>query len=515
MSERPKILIFVVAYNAARTIREVMTRIPADLGGEAEILIIDDASADDTFERARTLGAEHSLPHPVTVLFNPVNQGYGGNQKIGYHYALANGFDVVALVHGDGQYAPEELPRLLRPVVDGDADAVFGSRMMTRGAALAGGMPLYKYLGNSILSFVQNRLLGSRLSEFHSGYRVYSTGALRRIRYWCNTDDFHFDTQIIIQLMRAGQRIVELPIPTYYGDEICHVNGLKYAVDVVVTTARAALQRYGVLYDPAFEPAPEPSAAAEPAYAAKLDFPSPHSTALALIPPGARVMDVGCADGHVAAALKAKGCHVIGVDRRPPPDAAAFDAFLLHDLDNPALPAGIEAVDWVLLLDVIEHLRDPERFAAALHAALGRSRAARVVVSTGNVGFLPIRLMLLLGQFNYGQRGILDRTHTRLFTFGTLKRLLRNAGFAVERVEGVPAPFPLAFGDNRLSRALLVINALAIRLSARLFGYQMLMVCRPVTSLDWLLAQAMDASRRRGAAAPGRERHPPETANAG
>ena len=114
------------------------------------------------------------IPFKITVLYNPVNQGYGGNQKIGYHYAIERGFDFVALLHGDGQYAPEFLPALIEPLLKGEADAVFGSRMMNKRDALKGGMPLYKFVGNRILTSIQNRVLGANLTEFHSGYRVYS-----------------------------------------------------------------------------------------------------------------------------------------------------------------------------------------------------------------------------------------------------------------------------------------------------------------------------------------------------
>jgi glycosyltransferase involved in cell wall biosynthesis len=124
------------------------------------------------------------------VLYNPVNQGYGGNQKIGYHYAIENGFDFVALLHGDGQYAPEMLGALTEPLRQGEADAVFGSRMLVRGDALKGGMPLYKFLGNRILTSVQNRLLGTKLSEFHSGYRVYRVSAIKALPFDRNSNVF-------------------------------------------------------------------------------------------------------------------------------------------------------------------------------------------------------------------------------------------------------------------------------------------------------------------------------------
>ena len=244
--KKPKLLIFVVAYNAEKTIETVLSRIPASLVDDyrVEVLIIDDSSPDATFEQAARFKDTRDLPFDVHVLFNPVNQGYGGNQKIGYHFAIERGFDYVALVHGDGQYAPESLPDLVAPLRDGAADAVFGSRMLARGDAVKGGMPLCKFVGNKILSCFENYMLGTRLSEFHSGYRVYSVDALKRVPFALNTNDFHFDTEIIVQFVFAGLRIEERPIPTYYGDEICHVDGLKYAwhVSKTVLVARAGTQ---------------------------------------------------------------------------------------------------------------------------------------------------------------------------------------------------------------------------------------------------------------------------------
>jgi glycosyltransferase involved in cell wall biosynthesis len=243
-----RVLIFVVAYNAERTIEAVLARIPPEVFAyDCEILLVDDESADATFERAEAFRRAHPEKR-LTVLFNPENQGYGGNQKIGYAYAIRHGFDVAALLHGDGQYAPERLPELLAPVARGEADAVFGTRMAEPGAARRGGMPFYKYLGNRILSGLQNRLLGMGLSEYHSGYRVYSVPALAALPFDCNTDDFHFDTEIIIQFWLKGLRIREVPIPTYYGDEICHVNGLAYAWNVLRATLLVRLHRMEICY---------------------------------------------------------------------------------------------------------------------------------------------------------------------------------------------------------------------------------------------------------------------------
>src|SRR5204862_6213284 len=155
-----RLLIFIVAYNAATTIEKVLNRVPRALQSQdVEILIIDDSSKDDTFLNGLRYQQRYSA-FKITVLRTPQNQGYGGNQKLGYRYAIDNGFDIVALIHGDGQYAPEKLPELIAPLMTEEADAVFGSRMIDKKAARKGGMPLYKWVGNQVLTQFHNALLG-------------------------------------------------------------------------------------------------------------------------------------------------------------------------------------------------------------------------------------------------------------------------------------------------------------------------------------------------------------------
>ncbi len=492
-----KVLIFIVAYNHEKTIQDVLSRIPPDLGAdEVEILVIDDSSSDKTFERTSDYLEQPGRPK-LTILFNPVNQGYGGNQKIGYQYAIRNGFDAVALVHGDGQYAPEELPRLLKPILDGRADAVFGSRMLTRYGALRGGMPFYKFVGNKILTYLQNRLLGTRLSEFHSGYRIYSVAALKAIPFRLNANDFHFDTEIIIQLVLARMRIEELPIPTYYGDEICNVDGIKYAKNVMRETMIAWMQRYGLAYQ--FRYDLRARAAEAQRYESKIGFISSHSMAIDAVPSGSRVLDIGASAGHVASALQAKGCAVVGLDQEAPHDSTAFAAFHVVDLDADTLPKGRETFDRILMLDVIEHLADPEGFVVRLGASVDHAPHTQIVVTTGNVAFLLVRLALLFGSFNYGPRGILDLTHRRLFTFSTLRRLFEERGFEVLSAAGIPAPFPLALGNTTLAQVLLSANRAAIWFARGLFSYQIMLTLRARPSLDGLLGDAhRSADEKRG-----------------
>ena len=227
-----RIGILVVAYNAEATLRTVLQRIPPEIMHKVEeIFVFDDASQDRTAEVGHDY--KQALGDKLSIFRNPVNLMYGGNQRRGYQYAIERGLDIVVLLHGDGQYAPEVMQDLLTPLEQGSADMVMGSRMLAPGAARRGNMPLYKFVGNRILTTLQNWLAGTQFSEFHSGYRAYSVHALRIIDLEHLTTNWHFDTQIILQFLKGGYRVPEVPIPTYYGDEICHVNGIPYALQCI------------------------------------------------------------------------------------------------------------------------------------------------------------------------------------------------------------------------------------------------------------------------------------------
>ena len=491
---KPRALIFIVAYYAESTILEVLRRIPALDGYDTEVLIIDDCSGDATYALSDGLRRLGTYRHKLTVLTNPVNQGYGGNQKLGYHYAVEQGFDYVALLHGDAQYAPEMLPDLFAPLHAGTADVVLGSRMLTPGGARKGGMPFYKLVGNKILTAYQNLVLGSALAEFHTGYKAYTTASLRRIPFELNSNVFHFDTEIIIQFLRSRARITEVPIPTHYGDEICRVDGLRYALDVVNASTVALLQDYGLVYRRNFDI--QSLVDDNKHYLPKTTFASTHSAALAAIPAGATVMDVGCGPGHLCAPLHQLGCRVIGVDQFRPDDTTAFDEFHVTDLNANPFPRPLDDVQVILILDVIEHLASPEKFCDELRRRAQSNLAVKIIISTGNIGFCVTRLMLFLGQFNYNKRGILDLTHTRLFTFSSLRRLLKEQGFVIDQELGIPAPVPLVVQSPGWQKFLMGLQAFLIKISRGLFAYQMFMVVRPLPTI----AKLMDDAHRHSAA---------------
>ncbi len=473
-----RIGILIVSYNAATTLLPVLKRIPPAVWQNVEeVVVYDDASSDATYELAVGAKTLHDLPK-LRILKHPRNLGYGGNQKAGYQYLIERGFDVVVLLHGDGQYAPEIMAHLYAPLVRGEAEAVFGSRMMSDyGGPLKGGMPLYKFVGNRILTTFENRALGLRLTEFHSGYRAYSLHALRRIAMEKMTNDFHFDTEIIIKLRHQGFRIREVPIPTYYGDELCYVDGMKYARNVFRAVRRYRQTVRAVICHPEFEEYWH-------RYPLKQADYSSHDWVRRTISGPLRVLDLGCGDGYLAEVIAGSGCRVTGVDEvAEPARREVLEAYHRCDLSGglsavlPELPE--RGFDRILLMDVLEHVPRPEVLLAQIQPLL--KAEGQIVVSVPNVANLTVRLMLLLGMWNYADRGILDRTHLRFFTRKTARELLESQGFKVERMLMTVMPVELVLGlppRSRLMRGLSQLLQALTRILPGLLGYQIMMFAR-------------------------------------
>jgi glycosyltransferase involved in cell wall biosynthesis len=462
--------ILVVAYNAAETLHRTLDRIPEDFRPRiSEIMIMDDASHDETFE----VGAQWARSHPslrTTVLRHTKNLGYGGNQKAGYKLAIERGLDIVVLLHADGQYAPEFLPQMVEPLVRGEADAVFGSRMLSDGGAREGGIPLYKLLGNRVLTAIENRMLGTRLSEFHSGYRAYRVKALCEIPFEFNSDAFDFDTQIIVQLVHADKTIVEIPIPTFYGDEICYVNGLKYAKDVIkdVRTYKRVSKGFGTsewvpkARERSFEAGDGSNRAV------LLDLLSRREPS--------RILDLECADGDFARRAGELGHTVVGVAFSQSPGVREKMAeFHQADLEY-GVPAEVgTGFDVVVIADVLEQLSRPSRLLRDIWKVL--RPGGEVLLSVPNFGHWYPRAKVLCGRFGYDRRGVLDETHLRFFTLRTLRRLVVETGFDILEEHATGVPFAALL--DRPPRLLTKIDAGLARLRPSAFAYQHVMRLTP------------------------------------
>ncbi|MEP6714346.1 MAG: bifunctional glycosyltransferase/class I SAM-dependent methyltransferase [Terriglobia bacterium] len=473
-----KIGILIVAFNAVTTLSKVLERITPEVWRNVEeVAVFDDASQDATYELAIGMKSMRDLPK-LQVLHHAENLGYGGNQKAGYEYFINRGFDIVVLLHGDGQYAPEILSHLYGPLVRGEAHAIFGSRMLkTFGGPLKGGMPLYKYVGNRILTVAENHALGLHLTEFHSGYRAYDLHALRQLDFSRMTDDFHFDTEIIIKLHHQHFTIAEVPIPTYYGSEICYVNGLRYAKDVVAALYRYRQTLRGGQSFPEFQEY-------FVHYPIKQSKASSHLYAMAMVGSGQDVLDIGCGEGFFARELRRSNNRITGIDALPQAaEGSALDDYYSANLDD-----GIGEVirqmpgrrfTRVLLLDVLEHLKAPEKILDQCHEVLAHK--GLLVVSVPNIANITIRLALLCGRFNYADRGILDRTHLRFFTRRTARDFLESRGYQIVEEKLTVMPLELALGISPGAWPMRAVN-LILRAFTRVFpgllGYQIMFVAQ-------------------------------------
>jgi glycosyltransferase involved in cell wall biosynthesis len=247
--DRREVTIVVVmpARNAASTLERTVSGIPKDWVDE--IILVDDKSTDNTVDVARDL--------PINVIWHPHNVGYGGNQKTCYLQALQRDADIVVMLHPDGQYEPTLIPQMVTPILLGEADLVLGSRLAEPGMARAGGMPLYKYVANRALTAVENRLLGTHLSEMHTGYRAYSRRLLLQVPFLRNALDFSFDSEMLMQSIHLGFRVAEVPARTRYFDDASSISlrpSVIYGVKTLWAGARLVLHRNGILRSRKFEP---------------------------------------------------------------------------------------------------------------------------------------------------------------------------------------------------------------------------------------------------------------------
>jgi len=240
-----KIAVVLPAFNAELTLWRTYEEIPLDIVDD--VILVDDASTDRTVERAKQLGIHH--------LIHSKNSGYGANQKTCYQEALNRGADIVIMVHPDYQYTPKLIPAMAGMIASGLYDAVLGSRILGNGA-LKGGMPLYKYISNRFLTIFQNLMTGSKLSEFHTGYRAFSRKVLETLPLRTNSDDFIFDNEMLAQTLYFGFRIGEVSCPTRYADDSSSINfsrSLKYGLQVLKISLSHPLSKWGIMKSRVFQ----------------------------------------------------------------------------------------------------------------------------------------------------------------------------------------------------------------------------------------------------------------------
>ena len=246
MYKDKKVVVVMPAYNAALTLERTLKEIPMDLVDE--VILCDDASKDQTVIKAKELGINHVIVHET-------NKGYGGNQKSLYIKALEINADIVIMLHPDYQYTPKLIPSMVNIIGDDLYPVVLGSRILGKGA-LRGGMPIYKFIANRILTLTQNILVNYKLSEYHTGYRAFSAEVLRGINFSANSDDFVFDNQMLSQIIYKGFDIGEVTCPTKYFEEASSINfrrSAKYGIGVLGVSVNHLLNKMGLLKSPIYK----------------------------------------------------------------------------------------------------------------------------------------------------------------------------------------------------------------------------------------------------------------------
>jgi glycosyltransferase involved in cell wall biosynthesis len=241
-----KILIFIPTRNTATTIEKTFFLIPEHIRKEAEFIVVDNASVDNSVEVAENLG--------LKVIRHEIDRRYGGSNKTAFNYAKAIGADIFIVLHSDCQYEPSIMDRLLEPILKGEADAVFGSRIIGK-KALQGGMPWWKFISNRVLTWIENWVLKADLSEYHSGYRIYSMKLLKKIPYMLNSDNWVFDSEIIFQILNSDFTIKEVPIPTTYKGPISSISfstGVVYGLSILWLIAKFKLHKWNIIKQPQF-----------------------------------------------------------------------------------------------------------------------------------------------------------------------------------------------------------------------------------------------------------------------
>ena len=242
----PKIIVFIPTRNTAATIEKTWRLIPDDIRAAAEFIVVDNASSDDSVAIARKLG--------LNVIRHDRDRGYGGSNKTAFDYAKTIGADIFIILHSDCQYDPAIMHRLLDPVLAGEADVLFGSRIMGK-RALSGGMPWWKYIFNRFLTWIENVATRAGLSEYHSGYRIYTMKVLHRIPYGLNSDNWIFESEIIFQILNAGFSIKEVPIPTNYSgpiSSISFITGVVYGLSIFWLILKFKLHQWNIIQQKQF-----------------------------------------------------------------------------------------------------------------------------------------------------------------------------------------------------------------------------------------------------------------------
>ncbi len=389
--------------------------------------------------------------------------GIGKTHKIIFEYSREKKYDFVIVATSEQyQYLLTHLNELLTPLDE-------------QVAYLTGGDTYTSQFG--LVNFVQKKVFHKQLNLFPN-ICIYNTKYLEKIPYLYNSDDASFVNEVAIQMVLSDFKFIEIK------SDIKTKISLSAKIQTLKVFFRAYIHSLGIFYQNMFDIIQD-----NLQYSLKLGYASSHTYAIHAVPANASVIDIGAGPFGVGHELKNKNCKVVTVDQFDIPDKYKLDNHIVTNLDT-SFSISIKEYDCILFLDIIEHLVNPEAFMLKLSEQFTYKKQ-KIIFTTGNISFFPVRLMLLLGSFNYGKSGILDKTHTRLFTFSSFKKLITDSRLTVLSVKGIPAPYPKAIGDNFISRFLLAINLFLIKISKGFFSYQIYIEAETNPSVFYIVNECL------------------------
>ena len=401
--------------------------------------------------------------HKIAFIKLEDNFEVGKTHKIVFEYSKEKDYDFVIVSNKvQFDYLKQHLNELIQPL---NKDIAY----------LTGGDSYTSQFG--LINFVQKKVFKKQLNLFPK-ICIYNTNYLSKIPYLYNSDDASFVNEIAIQMVLSDFKFIEI------NSDIKTKIPYSSKLQTLKVFFRAYIHSLGIFYQNMFDIIQD-----NLQYSLKLGYASSHTYAIKAVPENSSVIDIGAGPFGVGHELKNKNCKVVTVDQFDIPEKFKLDKHIVTNLDT-NFSISIQEYDCILFLDIIEHLVNPEEFMLKLSEQFSYKKQ-KIIFTTGNISFFPVRMMLLLGYFNYGKSGILDKTHTRLFTFSSFKKLIKDTRMTILDIKGIPAPYPKAIGDNILSKALLAINLFLIKISKGLFSYQIYIEAETNPSVFFIVNESL------------------------
>ncbi|MFP6655576.1 MAG: bifunctional glycosyltransferase/class I SAM-dependent methyltransferase [Myxococcota bacterium] len=486
----PRIGLFLCECSEDDVLRETLSRIPSEVAASlAEVIVMTDGTSSDLQERMKAQpGFQDALPFPLCFHRPPRETGFGAGfgavRKAAFEYALRKGFDQVIVMRGDAAHAPENLSELVALALEKPARFILASQL----AADRSGLGTRRR--NQISAFLLNRILGMRLADYGTSFRLYPCEALARIPFQLADDGPLFDIEIILQLRALGIPIHEVSLTEFRGEGPKRDGSPRRPLHTIKAAIDYRLHQLHVTRDGRY------LVDHDIHYTLKRSQSGSHAQIISAIAEGSTVLDLGCSHGLLARPLLEKNVRVTGVDEGPGETISSELAeYLQRDLDRPLELPYRRIFDYVVCADVIEHLKNRGQLLRSARRYLKPD--GRLIISTPNIALWFYRLSLLVGRFEYGPRGVLDETHVHLYTGATFRREIERAGFTVLAQRVTALPFEVVFestGRSRLVRGIESAYHWMAKLWPSMFAYQYILEAE-ITTLDEESTEAAQLDR--------------------